>query len=111
MSDYTDEQKKAYVAMAQKQGRPKAAAAAKVTTNTISNWAKAIGVTFSSVPGKPPKKRPAKKKRANGKANGHRKPTGIEAAGAGQLDGVRDQLLAALKSVETMRTALRQVFG
>lgn len=121
MSEYTAEQKKAFVALAQKQGRPAAAKAAKVTTNSISNWARAIGVTFSVVPGAAPskrqmkrtKKKAAAKAKTNGhaKANGHRKPTGIESPGLGQLDAVRDQLLVTLKSVEAMRTAFRQVFG
>ena len=46
-SAFTDEQKAAFVALAQAKGRKAAAKKAKVSTVTISAWAKERGVTFT----------------------------------------------------------------
>jgi hypothetical protein len=113
-SEFTAEQKRAFVAQAKKEGRAAASKAAGVSTTSISAWARALGVKLT--PGAAPgKKRTAKKTRrsANAKGNGHRSARvvrGVEAPSGG-LDTIRNQLLDALKSVEALRTAHRQVFG
>lgn len=112
-SQYTEEQKAAFVTLAQAKGRNAAAKKAKVSTVTISAWAKAAGVKFTHG------KKPAAKKRkgkANGKANGHANGNAnghvraIPPSAAG-LDALHIQLTEALAGVTAMRTAFRQVFG
>src|ERR1044071_4554488 len=79
-TEYTDEQKKAYVVIAQQKGRGAAAKKAGVSKGAISAWAKKIGMTLPH--GQRPTKKAAPKRRlqkeygsknnkANGAANGH----------------------------------------
>lgn len=110
-TDYTDDQKKGFLVLAQKQGRGAAAKKAKVTTQSISHWAKKFGVKLNVPhPDAPKKKRTGKaarrKARANGKANGH----AVTPTAAG-LDHVEASLRSAMESVRACRAAFRQVFG
>lgn len=108
---YTDEQKKAFVALAQKKGASAAARKANVSGPTVAYWAKALGVKLGRV--KQAKTRA--KKDATGKANGH--ATALEgpqpppAPEAPSLDSLTLQLQAALESVHAIKAAFRQHFG
>lgn len=112
---YTDGQKRDFVKQAQKEGREAAGQAAGVSTTTISHWAKAIGVKFTAGKSAAPRRSKRSKRAAtNGKARTRRaapRARGVEAPSGSGLDVIRDQLLSALKTLEAMRTAHRQVFG
>ncbi len=113
-SQYTEEQKAAFVALARDKGRKVAAKKAGVSTVTISAWAKAAGVTFSSGKKAGPKKRRGAKGKANGhaangKANGHQFRATPPAAAT--LDTLHAQLTEALTGLTAMRAAFRQHFG
>lgn len=110
ITNFTDDQKKGFLVVAQKEGRTAAAKKAKVTPQTIKLWADKFGVELNVPhPDAPKKKRRAKKvaSKANGKANGH----ASAAPASGQFDSVERQLTAALESVRVMRNAFRQAFG
>ena len=70
-SKYTEEEKAGFVALAQAKGRKVASKKAKVSPHTLSTWAKASGVKFTSGKKAAPKKRRSTGKATNGKANGH----------------------------------------
>ena len=111
-SQYTEEQKAAFVALARDKGRKAASEKAGVSYATISYWAKAAGVTFTT--GK--KRKPTKKKAAaksNGKSNGHAKTPEAQAETEPlpSFDSVQAQLLALAKSVAAMKAAFRKTFG
>jgi len=113
-SDFTDTQKAGYVTTALKDGRAAAAKAAGVSMTTISHWAKQRGVDLragadspTAVKKKTAKKKTRAKRAANGATNGH---AAAPPAGAG-IDSVHEQLTAALKTLDTVRAAFRQVFG
>lgn len=111
VSAFTDEQKTGFVALAREKGRAAAAKKAGVSTATISTWAKAAGVNFTTAAAAAPKKKRRKKnRRSNGKANGHRPTAGMPVTSAG-LDAIEAQLADALDGVMKMRAAFRQVFG
>lgn len=116
-SGYTDEQKAAFVALARDKGRKAASKKAKVSTHTISTWAKAAGVKFTSG------KKTAPRKRAKGVAalhidlqgsppivNGHAPAPPAPPSAAG-LAAVQTQLTEALAIVKAIRAAFRQTFG
>lgn len=107
-SNHTEDDKKAFVALAQKKGRPAAAKKAQVTPEMISAWAKAQGV---SLRGKVPRKKRSqapKNVKANGKANGHAVTT---PATTGELALVEQQLNSALTGLRVFRSALKRAFG
>lgn len=120
-SEFTTEQQKHFVAIAQKKGRKPAAKLAGVTPTTISHWAKALKVDLrvsAAAAPSAPKKAPAPKngKASNGKAsNGHASnghaPSAAAPVTVQGLDAVRTQLEGALKSLDAMQSAFRQVFG
>lgn len=115
-TEYTDEQKAAFVALALKKGRGAAGKKAGVSNHTISTWAKTIGVKFTSGKKAAAKKTP--RARANGKANGHAAevtngsaPPIVATEEAPSFDALHAQLTAALKSVAAMKAAFRRTFG
>lgn len=105
---YTDDQKKGFLVLAQKEGRAVAAKKAKVTTQSISHWAKKFGVKLNVPhPDAPKGKKKARRKpRANGKANGH-----VATVTVGELESVEQGLTIALQGLQKVRAAFRQVFG
>lgn len=109
-TDYTDDQKKGFLVLAQKQGRGPAAKKAKVTTQTIRHWAKKFGVELKVPhPDAAKKRRRIKRKpRANGKANGH---AAAAPSTSGELERLENDLATSLQRVQQMRKAFSLAFG
>ncbi len=110
-SQYTEEQKAAFVALARDKGRKAAAKKAGVSMVTISAWAKDAGVTFTTGKKAVPKKKRRGKAKANGHTNGKAPADTAETEPLPSFDSVQAQLLALAKSVGAMKAAFRKTFG
>lgn len=111
-TQFTDSQKRAFVALAQQKGRAHAAKKAKVSAHTISDWARKQKVDL--------------RVRPDGKANGHTAPEAPfrlalalpQAPTPARIESVRAQLVAAqeanakaIASLDALQQAWSQVLG